>query len=417
MPDLRSQLKREMETIRPAEYGIAHVERRRDRKRRNRRVGVTALAIALSILAAVPLARAFDEMRRHRPAVGPTGSIVFSRQLADSAFDYLFTIHVDGSGQSQLTPRSTDFFCFSPDGSQLVVSAFARESSPWIHPAVLGIDGSGYTVLRPPGSRLNLAPSGTACVSPDGERIAIQGFIDVTRHTSQNGLYTMSVDGLNLVRLTRTGPRLDQPVAYSPDGSRILFTRPVQPRANGPKNLFVVGVDGSGLVQLNPPGTSTLVGQLGISASWSPDGRMVTFPATEDGLSRRSALFVVGADGNHARRLTPWEDGLSGASWSPDGTWIAFSRPDPTLSDLFIIHPDGTALTPVTSWRDDGLASSGAVWSPDGTKLLFIRGVANVRSDTDLWIVNADGSGLTQLTHQPAEYYTYGWAPTSGGTP
>ncbi len=56
--------------------------------------------------------------------------------------------------------------------------------------------------------------------------------------------------------------------------------------------------------------------------------------------------------------------------------------------------------------------SFGPTWSPDGSKLLFVQG--NDFLLTDLWVVNADGTGLSQVTHQPSEYNGYGWLPPTG---
>jgi Tol biopolymer transport system component len=87
---------------------------------------------------------------------------------------------------------------------------------------------------------------------------------------------------------------------------------------------------------------------------------------------------------------------------------------DPDLHDVFVVHPDGTNLTPVTS-SSDGLGSFEAVWSPDGTRLLFGRSPDGDQFHFDLWIVNLDGTGLVRLTHTPAEYSAYEWASADVG--
>ena len=96
-----------------------------------------------------------------------------------------------------------------------------------------------------------------------------------------------------------------------------------------------------------------------------------------------------------------------------DGTWIAF---DLSRSggphDLFVVHPDGSERTRVTT-SEDGLFSSGPVWSSDSTQLLFVRGVGEF-DVADLWTVNVDGSELFQVTHQPGEYGGYAWLPPTG---
>ena len=48
------------------------------------------------------------------------------------------------------------------------------------------------------------------------------------------------------------------------------------------------------------------------------------------------------------------------------------------------------------------------MWSPDGKHLLVRRG-----SDTnsDLWIMDLDGTYIGQVTHEPSDYSVFSWAP------
>jgi Tol biopolymer transport system component len=48
------------------------------------------------------------------------------------------------------------------------------------------------------------------------------------------------------------------------------------------------------------------------------------------------------------------------------------------------------------------------VWSPDGTHLLVRRGDHH---SNDLWILDLEGNLVQQVTHQPASYDIYAWAP------
>jgi Tol biopolymer transport system component len=77
--------------------------------------------------------------------------------------------------------------------------------------------------------------------------------------------------------------------------------------------------------------------------------------------------------------------------------------------DLFVVHPDGTERTDITS-SDSSKLSWAPVWSPDSTKLLFVRFGAD-GEDPNLWTVNVDGSALAQVTHSPGEYTGYRWLP------
>src|SRR5262249_32289957 len=158
----------------------------------------------------------------------------------------------------------------------------------------------------------------------------------------------------------------DTPIAYSPDGSKILFLRFGQGSDDlGDDNLFVVNTDGTGLVRLNPPGTSTSLIDTPVFAaqSWSPDGTQAAFVAAQGSFARDPrSVYVVNADGTDPHEIA--ESDFT-AVWSPDGKWIALDQPHLGSRDLFLVHPDGTDLHAITS-AADGFYSFGPVWSPDG---------------------------------------------------
>ena len=329
------------------------------------------------------------------------GVIVFNRGTPTGIAVYSLDL---GTATEQRIREVEDFVTLSPDGSRFTTGVMRPDGR--IGPVTFDFDGSGSALLPITDPTLQIA--GTW--SPDGTRLLVQGWDDA--HPSRGGLYTLgSVDGEGLVRLTEPGaPPTDYPVGYAPDGSKVLFIREKEPYDHsGPMDVFVVGTDGSGLVRLNPPGTSSLLdGQ-----SWSPDGRQVAFVASKDAVGAGNAEFVVNADGTDARRITPWNFTLR-AEWSPDGEWIAFdmAESEPIPRDLFLVHPDGTGLTQITSNEDNNMSFAPA-WSPDSRTLLFIRR-EYTEGSTDLWTVNVDGTGMSQVTHQPAEYTGYRWLPETG---
>jgi Tol biopolymer transport system component len=332
-----------------------------------------------------------------------SGVIVFNRGTPTGIAVY--SLDLDTATEQRIR-EVEDFVTLSPDGSRFSTGVMRPDGR--IGPVTFNFDGSGYALLPIPDPTLQI--SGTW--SPDGTRFLVAGWDDSL--PSRGGLYTLgSVDGDRLVRLTEPGaPPNDYPVGYSPDGSKVLFIRQKEPYDHsGPMDVFVVGKDGSGLVRLNPPGTTSLLdGQ-----SWSPDGEQVAFVASKGQLfgTDPNAVFVVNADGTGAQRITPWSVTLR-AEWSPDGEWIAFdmAESEPVPRDLFLVHPDGTGLTRITSNEDDKMSFAPA-WSPDSRTLLFIRR-EYTEGSTDLWTVNVDGTEMSQVTHLPAEYTGYRWLPATG---
>jgi Tol biopolymer transport system component len=219
-----------------------------------------------------------------------------------------------------------------------------------------------------------------------------------------------------LIKLTDAGASHDRPVKSSPDGSKLVFFRPDgkgETSDSAPQDAFVVGADGSGLVRLSPPGTTTAFVFSHDAVSWSPDGSKVAIALTNGPFwtNTSRSVYVGRSNGSDFRRIGPRGD-IWDAVWSPDGRWVAFTmatKASNGLHELLLMHPDGSALHTLVS-SSDGLFSLQPVWSPDSDQLLFIRGSDDVHV-VDLWSINVDGSQLYQVTHLPSEYRGVAWLP------
>jgi len=116
------------------------------------------------------------------------------------------------------------------------------------------------------------------------------------------------------------------------------------------------------------------------------------------------AICLANPDGSESFDLT------SGAvdawpQWSPDGTKIAFVRGPGLAGDLYVINADGTGETRLT--HASGLNQFPA-WSPDGTRIAF---QTNRDGDLEIYVMDADGSGQTNLTRYPDVDAWPSWSP------
>ncbi len=192
--------------------------------------------------------------------------------------------------------------------------------------------------------------------------------------------------------------------AWSPDGRRIAFAR----SCGTSLDLYVVGADGKGLRRLVHTRTNDEW------PTWSPDGSKIAFvsgqpPLTKPGQADTDPdLWVVGADGRGLKRLTQNTVRDEAPAWSPDGEWIAFFSSRRGHQGLWVISADGRHAHPL------GVVGGEPAWSPDGAQLAFARGRRGVARETvDIYIANADGSGIRRLTHERVGVVSHhpSWSP------
>ena len=265
------------------------------------------------------------------------GRIVFTSNVAGD--NNIYIANADGTGQQQLTPEVTnvdnDDASFSPYGTKI---AFDRD------------------------------PGGPG--------------------TSNSHVYVMNADGSNPVDLTPTATRATWQPVFSPDGKKIAFTNDTDDTDG---DIWVMNADGSSPVNLTPANTTA-----DLDPEWSPDGKTIYFDRDIDsGGPFNEHVFAMNADGSGQHDL-----GAGGEpSSSPDGSKIAFSRDIGAYTHIFVSTPTGSGATDVMPTST--LNSFQPAFSPDGTKILFNRDVnpASLVFNYEELVMNADGSGQTQVTH------------------
>ena len=224
------------------------------------------------------------------------------------------------------------------------------------------------------------------------------------RQTESGGnVFSVASDGSGLTRLTKL-KGMEGDSSWSPDGSRIAFVRARNPR-RGPYEIWSMNADGGGLTQL------TRHRGFSIAPAWSPDGTKIVY-ATDTG-AEHLRLYVMNADGSGKQRLTRNRRGTDyvDPQWSPDGARIAFailkSGDTPRAFDSSIASidaVDGGNLRRLTPRR--GPDELNPNWSPDGASIAFeVNRLFDARQ-SDIWVMDADGSGKRRLTKTKV-YETY----------
>jgi TolB protein len=302
------------------------------------------------------LVRVFGQIEPRPAAVPGEGSTAFVSDRDGNAEIYL----VRGEGPpTRLTDNDVDDRApaWSPDGTKV---AFLREEGQTFHVYVMNSDGTEVrrvTPLRPgdvaAGEMFTESMLFTTLSwSPDGTRIAVGGreaglpCPSVGCPYLDRDIFTVQVNGPELVNLTDTTLTNEWDPAWSPDGSRILFVRATELERGQPPTLenipqiYSMAADGSDIVRL----TNSLRGA--VHPAWSPDGSRVAFESDGD-------IFVMNADGGGITRLAvePPPGGNPNPhpsygnyepGWSPDGERIVFVSDRDGDRDLYVMPADGT---------------------------------------------------------------------------
>jgi TolB protein len=364
MPELGPLLEREMEEIRPSGSSITDVARRRDRRRRNQRIGTAVVALAIGAVAVAGLVQVFGHVRSDVPA-GPgrirNGRIAFVSPGQSGPTDRIYTAAPDGGGLRQLTATTGEYPVWSPDGSRIAFD--------------------------------------------DGSTVAIRDWTGAQGH-----VYVVNADGTGSTQVT-SGAGAEFTPSWSPDGTQIALTATGQ-AGSGP-GIFVLDL---ATREMRPITQNPHEGYLDKEPDYSPDGARIVFVRDRQlveagGSIDEEALFVVNADGSGLRRLTPWEAGVGTPSWSPDGTTILFrggtvAQAPTGPSQIFVIGADGGGTRQLTFGST--AASFWPSWAPDGERIIFTRWDFE-RGGLELRTMNRDGSDVAPILQPDMEANQASW--------
>lgn len=233
------------------------------------------------------------------------------------------------------------------------------------------------------------ALAAAAPLFPDSELIVFQSF----QNEADWNVYALNSRN-EWIQLTsepshEIHPRLNR------GASKVVFSSD----RTGSYELYLLTLDGMGLVQLTATGSSN------VEPAWSMDGGRIAFQSYRDG---QSEIYVMDADGSNQQRLTVSAAYEGQPSWSPDGSRIAYASDVGGSPQIWIMNADGSNAYPLTVGF--GLQPT---WSPDGGRIAY-AGDANGDGWYELWYVNTDGTNMGQASiYLPGQQdlIPQGWSP------
>jgi TolB protein len=328
--------------------------------------------------------------------------------------------------------------------------------------------GCGGSDEQSPKAGATSGPTVAANVELPGGRVAFRRFLDDAQ--THGAIFTVNLDGSDERQLTDPPVGyVDDQADWSPDGKRIAFERCAE---GEPCQVFTVATGGGGPQKVEARCELGPVCDLA-NPAWTPDGRLVVTlaqgrersdPATDDnwiqqsavelldldnGRQRtiverrdwtgdanspavspdgrtviyirlnswrsepagRQAIFAVNFDGSEQRRLTPWELGAGDHPvFSPDGTILfrSYEHDETKQSDYWTVRPTGKDLTQLTHYKQGALVLSTS-YSPDGKWI--VNATNGVEGNADIFVMRADGTGNTPVTHSKLWDSAPDWGP------
>lgn len=311
----------------------------------------------------------------------------------------------------------------------------------------------GFSLVMVHADRLTTQSCEDCALNGPPQSISFHSNRDRNPNQNFNEIYVMNPDGSEQTRVT-FDPRVDQQPHISPNGKQIVFAsnRITPANLNGVLQIFLMNTDGSDFSDGSNVKQLTFTGPGTFNAwpRWSPNGKEIAFHSSADGnfeiytiqpdgtsltrvtnyagldqfpgwapngkqlvIRRDTELFVIDKDGSNPIRLTftsaPAINQM--ASWSPNGKMLAFLSSREGYLSVFLTDPDGSNqinLTPKPSNIPASMwASRAPAWSKNGQHIYF-TGIrpetchSNGTCDEQIFVMNADGSGVTELTFEGA---------------
>jgi Tol biopolymer transport system component len=242
-----------------------------------------------------------------------------------------------------------------------------------------------------------------AILSPDGHTLAL---IDSERYESrpEAKIYLVNVgaDGSaqGAPRLLKVNQDAVNSLAWTADNKGLVFGGAM---SMDPSNLWRAPINGDPEIKLGTVGDGVLAPTI-IGSSGRHGGRMVYMHVISD-----TDIWKIPLENGTAGPAVPliastkheWDP-----RFSPDGKRIAYTSDQGGMSDVWVSNADGYGMVQVTDLKANG--TGGGRWSPDGKQVAFL---SKVNGEGEIYVVDAQGGAPVRITNHPAHDTAPMWSP------
>lgn len=250
--------------------------------------------------------------------------------------------------------------------------------------------------------------AGEAYFSPDDSTIIFQA---VPEGEEQYQIYSMNLDE-GVPRMVSTGKGACTCAYFRPDGKKIIFASSHEDPNVG--NQEVPGYKRQGgtyswaftpymnIYEANPDGTDLQAKTSGPSyhaeCAYSSDGSKIVFASNESGSMN---IYTMDSDGTNLFAVTKTDSSYNGGPFfSPDGSQIVFrsDREEPDYLQIYTINVDGTGETQLTN---NGAVNWAPYWHPNGKVIAFTTSIHG-HTRYEIYLINQETGKECRLTDNPS---------------
>ncbi len=315
--------------------------------------------------------------------VDGSGTGSFTSSITGLSASTMYYVRAYATNGAGTSYGSQVSFTTSTSSQLLIVKGTVGSTSQSIYS--MNPDGSNITLIRS-----NTMTSSHPVWSSDKSKIV---YSSNNSTTSKRELFLMNSDGTNNIQITNDNPQYGNNAPIFRNASKIWYANA---QSTGWTEITEINYDGTGKIALtnfyaqgksgdwvNINYNATKLCYYKQTSSWSPDGE----------------IYTSNIDFSGEVRLTNNSMNDNFPKFSPSGNKIVFTRETAALSgisNVFVMNSDGTGATQLTSFTTTGQVCSTPIWSPDGQKITY---TVYDGTQNDIWMMNADGTSKLNITN------------------